>query len=57
MNKYLKTLLEYFVDGTPLDTIELQALMDNGLVVKAHFENRIEYGLTSKASDYLKNRY
>lgn len=57
MNRYLETLLEYFVDGTPLDAIEMQALMDNGLVAKAEFQNRIEYSLTSKASDYLKNRY
>lgn len=57
MNRYLETLLEYFVDGTPLDAIELQALMDNGLVAKAEFQNHIEYSLTSKASNYLKNRY
>lgn len=57
MNRYLETLLEYFVDGTPLDAIELQALMDNGLVAKAEFQNHIQYSLTSKASNYLKNRY
>ncbi len=57
MNIYLKTLLEYFVDGSPLDTLELQALIDNDLVVRSEFVDRIEYSLTSKASGYLKNRY
>lgn len=57
MNRYLETLLEYFVDGTPLDAIEMQALIDNDLVLRSEFVDRIEYSLTSKASDYLKNRY
>lgn len=57
MNRYLETLLEYFVDGSPLDTLELQALIDNDLVVRSESGNRIEYSLTGKASGYLKNRY
>lgn len=60
MNNYLKSLLEYFVDETPLDALQMRTLVDNGLV-KYWEEVQNEhyvlcYGLTEKGKQMLKGK-
>ena len=60
MNKLpdcLKILLEYFVDETPLDSIQMQTLVDNGLVAEqrwpSNYQDMVCYVLTEKGKMYV----
>ena len=58
MNNYLKTLLEYFADGTELDVLQMRTLMDNNLVKSWHeLHNEcfvLHYALTNSGKQLLK---
>ncbi len=53
----LKILLEYFVDETPLDSLQMQTLIDNGLVEEQKLPNDYQdmvcYVLTEKGKSYV----
>lgn len=57
MTDYLKTLLEYFVDETPLDALQMQTLVDNGLVEEQKWPSNYQdvdcYVLTEKGKSYV----
>jgi hypothetical protein len=46
VNNYLKHLLQQFVDETPLDALEMQVLVDNGLVLEFIEQDTKMYMLT-----------
>ena len=58
MNNYLKTLLEYFVDGTELDVLQMRTLLDNDLVKSwsdyLQGELVLHYALTDSGKQLLK---
>ena len=60
MTNYLKSLLEYFVDETPLDALQMQALVDNGLVEGQEWpyngKDVVCYTLTEKGKEQLKGK-
>jgi hypothetical protein len=54
---YLKILLEYFVDETPFNHLQMQTLIDNGLVEEqkgpSTYQDMKCYVLTEKGKLYV----
>jgi hypothetical protein len=57
LSNYLKSLIEYFVDETPLDALQMQTLIDNGLVEEqkwpSTYQDTAGYVLTEKGKSYV----
>jgi len=60
MHNYLKSLLECFVDETPLDALQMKVLVDNALVKfweeVSQGEYVVCYSLTEKGKQLLKGK-